>query len=146
MEEIRVKYLLATTDVTACNELYNALKGKSDDTDLLSGYEGGVTMLMAKNTDNLVKKADYFKTGKKLLEDAISQNSNNIELRFLRFAIQENLPPILNYNKNLDEDRNYIIKYLPMLELRNLKKAIAAYMIKSEKTSEKEKASLKRYE
>ena len=53
---------------------------------------------------------------------------------------------MLNYNDNLEEDKKYIMKYLPMLDLRELKKAIASYLIKSEKTTEQEKAALKKYE
>jgi len=146
LEEVRKKYPLATKDEIVCGELYASLNGKADGTDLISGYTGGVTMLMAKYCSNPFTKLEYFKDGKKLLEDAISHNKNNIELRFLRFAIQENLPSMLNYDDNLEEDKSYMMKYLPMLELRELKKAIAVYMIKSERTTEKEKAALKKYE
>jgi hypothetical protein len=146
LEEVRKKYPLATKDETVCNELCTALKGKVDGTDVLSGYAGSVTMLMAKYTSNPFTKMEHFKEGKKLLEDAISHNKNDIELRFLRFAIQDNLPSMLGYNENLDEDKSYIMKYLPMLDKRELRKAIANYLIKSEKTDDKEKASLKKYQ
>lgn len=146
LNEVRKKYPLATKNDSICTELYNALNGKTDGTDILSGYAGGVTMLMAKSTANPFSKMEYFKTGKKLLEDAISHNKNDIELRFLRFAIQDNLPAMLGYNENLEEDKSYIMKYLPMLDKLELRKAIAKYLVKSERTNEKEKASLKKYE
>lgn len=146
LEQVRKKYPLATKDETVCEELYTALNGKGEGKDLICGYTGCVTMLKAKYCVNPFSKLEYFKDGKKLLEDAIEKNKNNIELRFLRFAIQENLPALLNYDDNLDEDKSYMMKYLPMLELPELKKAIASYMIKSERTSEKEKAALKKYQ
>ncbi len=146
LDDVRKKYPLATKNDSVCKELYNALNGKADGTDVLSGYAGGVTMLMAKSTANPFSKMEYFKDGKKLLEDAISNNKNDIELRFLRFAIQDNLPSMLGYNENLEEDKSYIMKYLPMLDKRELRKAIANYLIKSDKTDDKEKASLKKYQ
>lgn len=146
LDEVRKKYPLATKNDSVCKVLYNGLNGKADGTDVLSGYAGGVTMLMAKSTANPFSKMEYFKSGKKLLEDAISHNKNDIELRFLRFAIQDNLPSMLGYNENLDEDKSYIMKYLPMLDKRELRKAIANYLIKSEKTDDKEKAGLKKYQ
>jgi hypothetical protein len=146
LEEVRRKYPLATKNDSICKALYNALNGKADGTDVLSGYAGGVTMLMAKSTANPFSKMEYFKEGKKLLEDAISHNKNDIELRFLRFAIQDNLPSMLGYNENLEDDKSYIMKYLPMLDKKELRKAIANYLIKSEKTDDKEKASLKKYQ
>ena len=106
----------------------------------------GATMLMAKYTANPFSKLEYFKEGKTLLENAIASNKNDIELRFLRCAIQENLPAFLDYNDNLDEDKNYIMKYMPMMDKKDVRKAIATYMIKSERTTETEKTSLKRYE
>lgn len=146
LDEVRKKYPLATKNDSICKALYNGLNGKADGTDVLSGYAGGVTMLMAKSTANPFSKMEYFKSGKKLLEDAISHNKNDIELRFLRFAIQDNLPSMLGYNENLEEDKGYIMKYLPMLDKRELRKAIANYLIKSEKTDDKEKAGLKKYQ
>lgn len=146
LDEVRKKYPLATKNDSICKALCNGLNGKADGTDVLSGYAGGVAMLMAKSTANPFSKMEYFKEGKKLLEDAISHNKNDIELRFLRFAIQDNLPSTLGYNENLEEDKSYIMKYLPMLDKRELRKAIANYLIKSEKTDDKEKTSLKKYQ
>jgi hypothetical protein len=146
LDEVRKKYPLATTNDSVCKELYNALNGRTNQTDILSGYTGGITMLMTKSTANPFSKAEYFKNGKKLLEDAISNNKNDIELRFLRFSIQDNLPSTLGYNKNSEEDKNYIMKYLPMLDKREVRKIIANYLIKSDKTDEKEKTSLRKYQ
>ena len=39
----------------------------------------------------------YFNKGKALLESSIQNNSSSIELRFLRYSIQVNLPRILLY-------------------------------------------------
>lgn len=146
LDEVRKKYPIATKDEAVCNELFAALSGKGENKDLMCGYTGCVTMLKAKYCVNPFSKLEYYKDGKQMLEDAIAQNKNNIELRFLRLAIQENLPAMLGYNENIEEDMNYILKYLPILELRELRKAIATYLIKSERTDEKQKASLRKFE
>jgi hypothetical protein len=60
LDDVRKKYPLATKNDSVCKELYNALNGKADGTDVLSGYAGGVTMLMAKSTANPFSKMEYF--------------------------------------------------------------------------------------
>jgi len=50
------------------------------------------------------QKLNLFKEGKKKLEKAISVDQENGEYRFLRLMIQENCPPILKYNSQIQED------------------------------------------
>jgi hypothetical protein len=40
-----------------------------------------------------------------MLERAIQSDPQNIELRYLRLAIQTSIPAFLNYNKNIDSDK-----------------------------------------
>jgi len=49
-------------------------------------------------------KYKYFKKGKQKLDDLIKNNPKNIELRYLRFVFQHQIPKFLNYNKNINED------------------------------------------
>jgi len=67
-----------------------------------------------------------FKKGHELLENAIKEDPNNTEFRFLRLMIQENAPGFLGYNDSEEGDSEYIrnaYKSLP----ENLQKAISDY-------------------
>ena len=58
--------------------------------------------------NNPIDKLIYFNKGKKLLEDAINQDPYSIELKFLRYSIQKNLPKFLLYYDNIEKDLNFV--------------------------------------
>ena len=79
---------------------------------VLVGYRGISELLMCKHVFNPVKKIAYFRRGKALLENAIKSSPGDPELIFLRYTTQVNVPSILNYSANLDNDKNLLMAYL----------------------------------
>ena len=100
---------------------------------MLFGYRGGATMLMAKHAFNPFSKLSYFKKGKLMLESAINADHTNVELRFLRYTIQTNVPGFLNYNSDKNLDRTFISQSLPKLKDQELKKIISEFLLKHSK-------------
>lgn len=54
-------------------------------------------------------KLKYFKVGKTELDNVINKNPNNVEIRYLRFLMQKEIPSFLGYNEHINEDLNVII-------------------------------------
>ena len=75
----------------------------------INAYKGVLTMKKAGFVKGVGGKLKTFKRGVQLLDNEISKNPNNAEYRFLRLTIQENAPGILNYNKQVDEDREAVV-------------------------------------
>lgn len=75
---------------------------------VILGYKGIAFTLKAKFEKELSKKKNDFKKGAQMLEESIQKAPENIELRVLRMSVQENSPKILNYNKNIQQDKNII--------------------------------------
>ncbi|MBW6481823.1 MAG: hypothetical protein K0B10_02065 [Vicingaceae bacterium] len=71
-------------------------------------YKGALLMKKAGLEKNPTEKLKFFKEGKLLLETAINNDNQNVELRFLRLIIQENAPKFLGYHSNIKEDVNFI--------------------------------------
>lgn len=65
---------------------------------------------MAKHAGNPISKYSYFNKGKKLLEDAVKKEPNNLEIRLMRYISQEKTPKFLGYNSNLKTDKEFILK------------------------------------
>ncbi|TLV02326.1 hypothetical protein [Dyadobacter luticola] len=74
-----------------------------------NAYKGVLTMKKAGFVNGVGGKLKTFKKGVRLLEDEITANPANVEYRFLRLTIQEHAPGILNYNKQLDEDKEAVV-------------------------------------
>ena len=71
-------------------------------------YSGALGMKKAGLLSTPREKLSFFKDGRRKLEQAITLDSGNVEYRFLRLIIQENAPPLMRYNGQLDEDKNFI--------------------------------------
>ncbi|OFX32128.1 MAG: hypothetical protein A2X08_13375 [Bacteroidetes bacterium GWA2_32_17] len=89
-------------------------------------FMGALLMKKAGLMSSLKEKLSFFKKGKQLLEDAILNEKQNAEYRFLRIMIQENCPSMLMYSKNIEEDKQMIIQNYSKLEIA-VKNAIVDY-------------------
>jgi hypothetical protein len=129
IENIRIMFHKAESSQKVCLDLIDHLQPYNEDNNvLLMGYKACATMLMAKHVFNPFSKLSYFKKGREMLERAIQFDNDNIELRFLRYTIQTNVPSFLNYNQFKDIDRLFLVNSLNKLNDQKLKKIIAAYL------------------
>ena len=108
---IRELYSKAYTSDFNCNKLGETLNTMRKNTStLIKGYEGCFYFFKCKFESGLIAKMMYFKKGKKLLENAIALDPKSVELKFLRYNIQRNLPKFLSYHNNIEKDYNFINK------------------------------------
>ena len=131
--DVRANIGIAFEDEAVCNRLYTQFtKDDLKDNILLGGYMGALRIAKSKHRSNLMKKLGLFNDGKEMLESAILKDPKNIELRFLRFTIQVNVPGFLFYNDDLENDRDLIEKNLHTMQNEPLRKRIAAFIAKAE--------------
>jgi hypothetical protein len=129
LKSVRILYQKAPVQKESCKKLIEILSPyQSDTSPLFAGYNGCATMMMAKYTFNPFTKLSYFKTGKHLLENAIEADMDNVELRFLRFAVQTQIPSFLRYSNSIDMDKTFLLQSLPLLKDDDLKKMITDYL------------------
>ena len=83
------------------------------------GYEGALLMRKAGLVKRPAEKLKFFKAGRIKFETALVNDKDNAEFRFLRFAIQEHAPKIVKYNKDLETDKQFILK-----EYKNLSSVV----------------------
>ncbi|SDM57274.1 hypothetical protein SAMN05421813_1168 [Daejeonella rubra] len=134
IKDVRIMLHNATTNEETCNKLISLLVPFNENNNpLLFGYRGGATMLMAKHAFNPFTKLSYFKKGRIMLERAIKAERNNVELRFLRYTIQTNVPGFLNYNSDKNIDRAFLSQSVSKLKDQELQKIINAYLLKHSK-------------
>ena len=96
LDQIRKDFKLASNDRETALALREKLKTVTkEDNMILVAYKGAVSALTAKYTKDNTERKNLFKNGVALLEFAISQKTENIEIRCLRLGIQENSPKFL---------------------------------------------------
>lgn len=89
-------------------------------------YLGALIMKASQFKSTPKEKAEEFKKGRDLLESSISKEPNNSEFRFLRLAIQENVPKILKYSNDIEADAKHIHSSFSSMD-QLLKKVIRDY-------------------
>ena len=99
------------------------------------GYYGAYLVIWANHTWNPIDKLNTFKKGKIELENAIKQDSKNVELRFLRLSIQANVPKILNYDQNIKSDLIFIKEHKDKIQSNQLLKMVNEIIIKAENSN-----------
>jgi hypothetical protein len=127
--EIRQLYERSVDDEKASEKLIAMLAPYNESNNpVYAGYKAGATMIMAKHVFNPFSKFSYFKKGKAMLEKAIAKSNSDVELRFLRFTIQTNLPRFLDYHGHISADKAFIIKAFPKLTDAGLRQRITDYV------------------
>ena len=109
LESLRNAYSKANTSNEGARTFIEVAEKKSSTDPVISGYKAASEILEAKITTEKNKRKTYVKSGATQLENLIKNNPNNIELRLIRLSIQENIPKIVGYSKNLKEDKTFII-------------------------------------
>ncbi len=94
------------------------------------GYEGALLMRKAGLVKRPAEKLKFFKAGRIKFETALLNDKDNPEFRFLRFAIQEHAPKIVKYNKDLEADKQFILK-----EYKNLPSVVQQAILSYTKNS-----------
>lgn len=109
---IRKLLVTAITSSKTTDSLYNNLGNIKNRTSLINGYMGTLQALKAKHTWNPYYKVKYLNDAEKTFKNAVTGDPSNIEIRFMRFSVEHNVPGFLGYTKNLVADRTEIIKQI----------------------------------
>lgn len=144
LEKIRNLYQLAAENHDAAKELLQITEDAGEDQDVFLGYKGAAHMMMAKHVINPLTKMNYFNKGKKIFTQAISNAPGNVELRFLRFAVQSEAPVFLGYRGNLEEDKEVLLAGVGEVQDRQAQEMIVLYLLGSDALSVDEKRKIKK--
>ncbi len=74
---------------------------------MIKAYQAAATCMMANYVFSPMSKLKYFNEGKKNLEELIL-SKKDVENVYLRLLLQLNVPTILNYDENIEEDVAYL--------------------------------------
>jgi hypothetical protein len=113
---LRKKLLQAIDSKPTTDSLYKSLGLIQQRSGLLNGYMGALEALKAKHTWNPYYKIKYLNNCEDTFKGAVAQDPHNIEIRFMRFSIEHNVPGFLGYTGNIITDKQEMIR---QIELKN---------------------------
>ncbi|WP_316839450.1 hypothetical protein [Pedobacter gandavensis] len=143
IEKVKSLFQASAKSKDAADQLLKLLSRVNESSaPLLISYKGAAEMMQAKYAFNPINKVKRFNNGKRLIEDAVKKAPEHMEIRFLRFAVQTNLPAFLNYNDAIQKDKKYLLSNLKTTKDKTLKQNIVKYLSTSKYCSAEEKKGL----
>jgi hypothetical protein len=143
LASIRKMYTDVAKSETAAKDFLEKLSGiSSGDEKILVAYKAASILLDSKFESKLGEKIERFKEGAKLLESTVASDPNNVEIRMIRLSIQENVPGITGYKKNIKEDKKFITAHYAE-QNATLKEYLKNFVLQSKSFSTKEKQFVK---
>jgi hypothetical protein len=143
LPEIRKIYPNAANSEITAKELAAKLTNITFESDkTLIAYKGASITMVSKFSKNLSEKITKFKEGVKWIEFAVANDPNNIEIRFIRLSIQENVPGITKYKKNISEDAAFIATHYKE-QTATIKEYLKNFILQSKSFSISEKQTIK---
>ncbi len=143
LKEIRSEYPKAVENSEIATKLDGELTSVSSSSKpVLLAYKGAILTLKAKFAKSRSDKKEFFKEGVSLIENAKEAESPNIEIRYIRLSVQENSPRFLGYHKNIEEDKQFILKHYAAIASKELKGVLKNFILRSENFDAAEKQSI----
>ena len=142
LDALRNAYSKANSSNESAKNFIQVADSNSSSDPLSKGYKAAAKILEAKVTTEKNKRKSFVKSGATDLEAVIKSNPNNVELRLIRMSVQENIPKIVGYSKNLKEDKTYILSNYSKQNTA-LKTYIRKFAMQSKTMTATEKNSLK---
>lgn len=128
--EIRTDFQQAALSEEEARYFYEQTLKLKEDNSKNRAYQGAALATLAKFEKGIKNKKEYVKEGILLIERAIEQDPNSVELRMIRLIIQENVPKIVKYNRDIEQDKNWIVEHYKKQD-KELKTWIQSYASQS---------------
>lgn len=127
---LRKKLMQAIDSKPTTDSLYKSLNLMPQRSGLLNGYRGALEALKAKHAWNPYFKIKYLNNCEDTFKGAVAQDPHNIEIRFMRFSVEHNVPGFLGYTKNLSIDKQEMIRQIELKNYGTADKELVLIVIK----------------
>ena len=138
--DVRTMFEKAANNKENTQKLYQELEDYQQKNQTILAYKGASEMLYSRYNGNKEIKKKLLTNGSNLIENSIKSDPKNIEIRLIRFILQENLPKAIHYNKNFVEDRQLIVNQYKN-QTKEVKSLIKKYSKQSKTFTAKDKAN-----
>lgn len=138
--EVRRDYKNAVISKAIAFELNSKLEVISkNDAKVFVAYKGAVISITAKYKSSNKLKSSTFKSGVSLIEYAVENDADNIEVRFVRLSVQQNSPRFLKYHNDIESDKSFILNNFNSIQSSDFKNYLKGYILESENFTKDEK-------
>ena len=102
---------------------------KNNENPLFTAYLAASMALQARETWNPMSKISYVGKYRQLIKEAIENDMENLEIRFLRYAIEFNLPKLIRSESLMDEDKKQISSGIHEIDSFEVDESFILYIV-----------------
>lgn len=135
---VRAYFLSANEQESALDRLKTLTQNPS--TPVMKAYYGASKAIEAKYLYNPYRKLESLKSGLKIINQAADLDATELEIRFVRFAVESNIPGFISFTSHVESDKNMLINNLN--SKHGHYQTIKSYLMKSSKVSESDKKKI----
>jgi hypothetical protein len=139
LSSLRTYYAEAQSKEASANALLK-LTNQSNEP-LMIAYNGAAYAFLANHYFNPYSKLSALTTGLDQINKAVNSANTDIEIRFIRFSIEENIPGFVPCTKHLATDKAFLLKNLS--KQHSYFSTMKAYLLASAQLSAQEKELIK---
>ena len=110
LDELRKQYEKAVVKEEEAELMWTWLEDYEGTQGEILAYKASSRALMARYSWNPYNKLSYLKESMKFFRKAVKVDAENIEIRFLRFAIQHYIPSFLDLSEEIHEDKEVMMR------------------------------------
>ncbi|WP_051296137.1 hypothetical protein [Eisenibacter elegans] len=147
IDEIRAAYQVASKQPEYFRQLDQYLSPeRTQQEPLLLAYKGAIEGIRADQALFPLEKLALLQQAQSYFDKAVKAAPDEVEIRFLRFTIEHNIPTLLMLSVHLEQDLRFIIKNLGQSPLQeDLKRRISKFLLDSGRCTFKDKQTLAPY-
>ena len=116
MVQLRAYYMKALHNCDLAPAVYGLFEDLKNPSPRMLAYKGALEAIMTKTTWNVFKKLSYLKKSEASFKEAVRKAPNNIEIRFMRMAVQYEIPEYLGYSEDMESDRKFIVNNIEQFD------------------------------
>lgn len=130
LTEVRELYSNVTNSKEKQQQFIAYMQKGNSNSAVFQAYKGA-SLVMTSKTAQRNERKNLFVQGAEMIENAVANEPENMEIRMIRLSIQENIPKAFNYNANIQEDVDFIKNKLKTTKDTQLKTYVVHYVKQS---------------
>lgn len=128
IESVRKAFHQAVLKPEVSRDFHSYMRKSQNLSPTLRAYRAVSEAMLAQVLWNPFSKLSQVKKYQREMETAVKENPGSIEIRFLRLAIEYNLPSFLGMSQHIGEDLDMILKNLSSVSSMNLDPGYSQYI------------------
>ncbi|MEM7550251.1 MAG: hypothetical protein AAF363_11270 [Bacteroidota bacterium] len=129
LQMIRATFFNLTFDSKNTPAFYDQLQTIEDPMPIIKAYLGATQALMVKHVWSPFGKWKYLRMSEKTLTEAVNNSPKNVEIRFIRFSVEKNIPHMFGFSEHLEGDKAYILDNIKRFDVSDLDEDYLDYII-----------------